>query len=519
MTAYAYVDVSNKQQFIYRHNKLRRNLYNSLVIKVLTEEFEEFDHGEYPGVTLKKHLSDCRGNPRFVYSGGGNSIIEFDSLEDAQGFVRSYTLEVLKALPNLELYISLVDESEVKDASNRMQAIREILHQKSDKLKEMRKAQFKRWSYGIELMDETGLPALVKKDTKDEWMEERYSRESLHHKFEKTFESRMLTNLVVTNELKDFKKTGDGKSYIGVICIDGNKMGEIVSRMSTFEQLRKFSKMIDELYLEAIVKGLATVAGSAVTRVIPIVQAGDDLCIIVEAELALQAAAEIVRSIEELSKEERYFSHWHSFLKEESSLKACAGVAIARYNYPFFELIRRAESRCKRAKESIYKLRTDNRREVNASFIDWEIVQTQADGGREYEEGIRHGRYQEIFHVKPLRLDTDDAVNDGVYGFDSFMEITTKIMEATKSEDRDKRISNSLLESLKPYFYSGYEQYKLNLEMKQTEETKNLIRLVSETYKNAHLTVISGKNENGITVHTYVLNDVLDLIPFIKKHG
>ncbi len=41
MSAYVYIDVSQKQEFIYKTSKLKQNLYNSFIIKAVTERLTE----------------------------------------------------------------------------------------------------------------------------------------------------------------------------------------------------------------------------------------------------------------------------------------------------------------------------------------------------------------------------------------------------------------------------------------------------------------------------------------------
>ena len=58
MTAYVFIDVSRKQEYIFRHNQLRLNLYHSAVIKLLTEAVPDFPHTKYKHLTLSKFLEN-----------------------------------------------------------------------------------------------------------------------------------------------------------------------------------------------------------------------------------------------------------------------------------------------------------------------------------------------------------------------------------------------------------------------------------------------------------------------------
>ncbi|WP_054950079.1 hypothetical protein [Numidum massiliense] len=141
MATYAFIDVSQKQEFIYKHNKLRDNLYNSFIIKCVTEELPEPPEKL---ISLSRHLTrHFSEQVEFVYSGGGNSIVRFATKEQAEHFVRTYSGRVLRDYPDLELYISLVDDDEDEVVSVcggidgiKEKKIRELLHEKADKLKD-----------------------------------------------------------------------------------------------------------------------------------------------------------------------------------------------------------------------------------------------------------------------------------------------------------------------------------------------------------------------------------------------
>lgn len=519
MSAYVLIDVSSKQAFIYKNNKLKKNLYNSFIIKMITEKLDDSERLDLP-IYLSGYLKNCKGfieDDGVVYSGGGNSIIEFNSGADAKEFIRGYSREVLKAYPDLELYISLVDEKEVNetDKGKKEKQIRNKLYKKIDEIKGQHRAQFRRVSYGVEAIDETGQPlfsSTKKLEQEDYSLSRKYLDDKLKVKLKKEVEDK---SIILTYELQDYKKD-EGKSYIGVVAIDGNKMGEMVQRIDEFEELRKFSEKIDSLYTEAVAEAMREYSKSVQKSdtdqkvsiyVTPVVLAGDDICLILEAEHALQIAAKIVRNIEELSSNEDYKD-----LHKYKPLKACAGVAIARYNYPFFEAVTTAENLCHSAKEAIYKISPD--KDANGAFINWDVVQKQVESTHEYEDYVRHGEYKEKFHIKPLRIDQKEAVNrlkKVIYNYAAFWQLTEQINKGIPKE-----ISSGTLEAIKALIYSGKEEYDLFFKMKQTDDIEKLDEIVKENYPDSNNAVI-GKKDSDCSEYTYVLNDVLDVLPFMNR--
>lgn len=524
--AYVFIDVSRKQEYIFRHNQLRNNLYHSMVIKLLTEDVQDFPHDQYTGITLRKVLeASFKDQYQFVYSGGGNSIIKWNSGNTAKDFIAQYTAIVLKEYPELELYISLVLDSDIQSETgmSRDMLIRRKLIEQSDLLKDKRRARFKRWSYGIERIGETGLPVIYQTQAQSKNLQTQIKlvKEYLEFKIKQATDSSLLQYTDQLQDYKDYKQRNESNSYIGVIAIDGNRMGELVSKITSFEDLNAFSRTIEALYTKAMIRGLNKTAEELDLKqpllFTPIVMAGDDVCLIVPAAAAIQAAANIVQSIHELAQEPQFQNELARVMKADAGdpilqLHACAGVAIARYSYPFFELVRRAEAKCHDAKEAIHLLPGGKEDTLNASFLDWEIVQGQTESAKEPERN----RYGERLRIRPLRLDGDLPVEQGgVFGYRSFLELTVRLKRAIQSEESREPISRTFLTELRRAFHGGWEFYKSLFELKRTDGAQNLSQLVIEIYPSSEFATIEccpGKPESRV----YLLHDVLQVLRFIQ---
>lgn len=503
MASYVYIDVSHKQEFIFKHNKLKENLYNSFVIKAITEN--TVDIGEGPIISLKKYLEDeHHGCYEVVYSGGGNSIVRFSTKAEAIKFVRKYSGEVYRYYPDLELYISIVDDSQInsKSIEAKEKEIRDRLREEANKLKDKRRIKFKRWSYGVEEIDAAGQPVLCDSFERKHELSKKFLYQRLEEKADKA-------GFQVTEQLEDYKKDGDSKSYIGIISIDGNKMGDMVRRISTFQDLGKFSSLIEQLYESAVVNALIEYKHLE-GLVTPIIMSGDDICLIVRAEHAIELAAAIVNHIQSLSRNENYRPFFRKVMDEgQRELTACAGVAIARYNYPFFEAVKTAELLCKQAKEAIHRVQGN----ANASFIHWDIVQGQVVNSYHYEDYVKHGRDIERFHIKPLRIDQTQPVENGIFSYDIFVNVIKNIQEAQEKQE----ISNSLMEGIKKVLYSGWESYKLFVDMDQTQDCCNLMQIMREQFKCDNDYGVVSEQQGQSIVYTYLLNDVIDALPYIHS--
>lgn len=524
MGIYTFIDVSQKQEFIYKHNLLKDNLFNSYIIKAVTEE-DRYQAASLMAdkrlpVTLSDYLNEqFKDQFTFVYSGGGNSILRFDSVHVASVFIKGYSCEVLRAYPDLELYISMVDESEITDDdSHKEMAIRKLLHERADRLKDKRRIVFRRWTYGVEEISQTGKPEPA---MNEEIKNYKLARKSLSGRLEAKLQG---SSVEITTELQNYMQASDrGKSYIGIIAIDGNKMGEMVSRIVNFEQLRVFSDTIEEIYLDALSGALMTYAAQATLEdgekeapfyVTPIVLAGDDICLIVRGEYAIKVAAQIVDNIQSISTMPEWRAKMAPTLADEPYLSACAGVTIAKVTYPFYEAVKTAEGLCNRAKESMYKVNKNQDVAETASFIDWHIIQGQVMSESQYENFVRHNQYKEHFHIRPLRMDQNKALENGIYSYESFRRLLEGI--------RSKHISSSVLEKFKKVLYGGWTQYKLFFEMSQIEDFRELEMLVTEVFSQEssvkYAAIVASEGTNS-TSYTYVLNDVIEALPFMIGEG
>ncbi|MRN53124.1 Cas10/Cmr2 second palm domain-containing protein [Paenibacillus monticola] len=560
MATYVFIDVSRKQQYIFKHNRLRDNLFNSYIIKAVTEEDKPQEHkldndtlaiqAVSLSVFLQEHFS-AEKEP-FVYSGGGNSIIKLSSPELAAEFSRKYSRAVLEAYPDLELYLSKVDESEVDlGKADYQMEIRRKLHERADQLKDKRRSAFRRWTYGIEEIGETGKAVpwtgQVEKPTEREEKQEDQARIDLaRSKLFGRIEKRLPPSVEITVELKKYKLLAGEKSYIGIISVDGNKMGEMVSRMDDFARLNDFSETIEFLYADAVIRALQVFTdrmqyaeNNKILLITPVVLSGDDICLITEGEAAIEVATQIVKELRKLSEQQECRTKLKMGPDDESYLTACAGVAIVKVNYPFFDAVKKAEALCHQAKESAHRLEQEGQAAdsgeaagVAASFIDWEIVQGQVMSESVYESQVRHRKDQEIFHIKPLRIDQEAAFEKDIYSYDAFKRLTDALQAARYSNEPTDRISSSFLEQIKKVLYGGWTQYSLLFRMNQRSDSRRLANLVKEiflletsdssvgereveTVSMQYGVVVSKKN--SVNYYTYLLNDVLEVLDFMPE--
>lgn len=161
-------------------------------------------------------------------------------------------------------------------------------------------------------------------------------------------------------------------SYIAVIHADGNGLGNILMNLSShireknlpedtsIEIFKCFSKAIEDINKTAVRKAFDTILKPDFERneddylaARPIVLGGDDLTIIVRANLAFEFTRTYMECFEEESgivlKE---YLGCYSIPRLPKQITTCAGIALVKKAYPFSRAYELAESLCENSKKA-----------------------------------------------------------------------------------------------------------------------------------------------------------------------
>lgn len=170
---------------------------------------------------------------------------------------------------------------------------------------------------------------------------------------------------------------GKEQSYVGIIHADGNDLGKSLIALGNYLDKPKhkgksadiyqcFSKVIEESTLEAVRQAFDKVilkdfnnrkAYFYAAR--PIVLGGDDLTIIIRADLAFDFTAHFLEQFEIISAAKMAF-HLGKFGIDglPKKLTACAGVVFVKSSFPFSQGYELAESLCGYTKKIAKETRT-----------------------------------------------------------------------------------------------------------------------------------------------------------------
>lgn len=153
--------------------------------------------------------------------------------------------------------------------------------------------------------------------------------------------SEMWDKLDVPNELDGVGSKSTPANYIGFIYADGNGIGGFIeNQLKTEDALRAFSKILEDSMLAAVDAAAGPAIGLRLP-IVPVLIGGDDVILIVPAQIALPMAAslcvnfgnEIAVRIEQAIENKQL-----QFQGDPPQITMSAGVALAKTSYPIFAL-------------------------------------------------------------------------------------------------------------------------------------------------------------------------------------
>lgn len=457
-------EVSKKQGYIFKTNKLKENIGASTIIEYITED-------------LPKRIGE-KYNMELVSVGGGNSLFLFNTEDDGKNFIKYTTSEVLSKFPGVEFFMTYVD---FDDESESIIDKIDELYKKLNKKKSERKSVFKRNSYGIEeKCVTTGLAATYRSndgllsresEQKREWSSieklKKYSKESTISNIIKKYEDKGYS---FTNELEELGIEKGENSYIAIVSLDGNKMGQKIQHLKNNakkrfnkenkkeanvkyqKELYKFSQSIKNHYEEAFCYMIDCIdkkydkikeklnLKENIMPIRPIILAGDDVCFICNAKIALECVSKFVEKL-------------NTYKVEGETLNACVGICILKRNYPFDKGYEIAETLCKSAKAKIVDCEKDT------SLVDFHICQGEISSTLGEIRDKSHINKDISLNIKPLYLNDNNKINN----YNNFKNEYARI-ENLSNESKGK------VRKLRDIFPLGKEETRIFMNKYQISE-------------------------------------------------
>lgn len=158
------------------------------------------------------------------------------------------------------------------------------------------------------------------------------------------------------------------RGYVGLVYADGNAMGRLVQETDSPETCQAFSTIVDDSIREACYRALTQVFGPEIAAIreqasngpLPadiLLLGGDDLLVLLPADLALEFALTVTKQFESVTQERiaelpqgsarRFFQD-----RQVERMTISCGVAFATATYPFYLLLDLAEELLRSAKKA-----------------------------------------------------------------------------------------------------------------------------------------------------------------------
>lgn len=439
------LEVSQKQAYIFKTNRLAENIGASIIIRDITENISEQIAENFFGEK--------------VLSGGGKSVYAFSNEERARDFTKGISNHVLLKYPGVELFLATCayeeEHESIIDAIN-------SLYGKLEQKKSGRESSFKVFDLGMGILcDSTGLPAVTQEKKSNRYLSaESQIKVQVAAKEQDEIFRELLPDSTKYRFAKEFKELGVSKNvkdYIGIIVMDGNKMGKKIEKVrNEFKKshpivnkqfnmdykiaMCAMSRDIDQAYKKAVKSAICSLTenlerlkkkklnivedgSKTVLPIRPLILAGDDICLVTDARIAISFARLILENIEKITEDDIPALHGQQ-------MRACGGIALVKEKYPFFRGQELAEELCSKAKSIIEE-------DEDVSVLDFHVVQGEIEGSI---TEIRMNKYnQSTLTSKPYYIHDYKNASNCFSVFDAHMKNITSenIGRGTMKQYRD----------------------------------------------------------------------------------
>lgn len=484
--------VQGIQSFIFQTNKLAEIVGASELVELIcTTKFQDI---------AKISASD----PNIILAAAGNIKYIFEDKRKCADFVRLFPKEIMNFAPGVTIRQAVV--SYISD--NGLPKAIETLEQKLRTQRNLISMPTEIGFMGLERARRTGGTAVKsdKEGTVDTATLEKSKAKNNKSLMWKISGNEKIMSHEFAFDIKDITKSGVN-SWIAVIHADGNGLGNIIQNkgkeLTENKEFNKFSNAIEKatkLAVQTAFKKIVPQPGTLQENkeevkcypIRPIIIGGDDLTVIIRADLALDFTNTFLIEFENESK--KAFSGFKTN-GLEGGLTSCAGIAYVKESYPLHYALHLAEELCTDAKKKVKKNLPSNEM-PKSSLAFYKVQDSFVDDLKELKVRTLKTRKSNIdFYAGPYLLDELNHLKDRLSILKKEAEkpdkskATGKLRQIVSEFYKDKSTAFFMMERMKeinPDFYKnlGLDKEKDNIKDNKPTQLLDLITLHSFNYGN-----------------------------------
>jgi len=398
----AVYDITGIQDYIFSSNKMKENIGASFIVQQALEKYlPDSIRAEDPNAlvdwknTKKFEMPDNESlNIEVVYIGGGNAMVAFKNKDLFIDVNKKFSKILLEKTAGMLRFAVGWTETNFEDFNKDR---KEIFKKLDDFKSGMQVSSPLR---GISITREgitDGLPAQCKAKEDNEYLSrnaylKRENYEPSNEYFKKLFEPEIPKEYSFPKDFDDLIKK-DESSFMAVIHIDGNNMGDTIENLTektsnyndAVVKIRKLSVEITNAYKKAMRSTASQVVEGLKERNIfeqisdkkhdlplrPVVLNGDDVTFVCNAKIGIPCVENFLKTI---NKETITIGN------EQFPLSACAGIAFVKSHFPFYIAYQLSESLCREAKIK-GKIIAANSKMPMGCWFDYHIVMSGITAG------------------------------------------------------------------------------------------------------------------------------------------
>ena len=470
-----FVDLRAIQNYIFSSNKLKDNIGASYIVSTLLNKVEGKDLCKNSSGDIKSDSGSENKEEEKGFCGGGNLYLQCKTEDEAKNIVRNLSKRIFEKAPGLSFNAVILKAEEEKDFSYRMQR----LYQKMAEEKRTHHQITTLPSYGINAQCSAGPLSAQYLDNSEgsrKYISEvvqvkRIAAKRAESEFKDKYKEALGDDFEPTDEFLKISPLKGEDSHIAVVHIDGNGIGAIFSTLKTLSDYQEFSNKLNndmqqalretiKILEDKIRKGewdynYKTVNEENVLKYIlplrPIYIGGDDITFVCEGRLGIELSCIFIEEVQKLLNRD--------------DVSFCAGVAIAKTNFPFFQIYKAADALCRSAKN---KRLQDIKEEVakkSDSYIDFHMINSSVYSNLEKVRKIQYTSIsgKNILYYRPYKLSEMKKQIENAKNFArtwpnsklaKFREVLYKSKDELTAFKQDINTKINL-----PLFYDGFQDF------------------------------------------------------------